>query len=410
MRVLRAFGIAIGALVILAVGLYAPATLLAPLPNATMAERDVTESTDGTPPALPDAGASAIAESAEGPVIARAGESEPVPMAGIAKVVTALVVLDAHPMSADEEGETVPITSRDFLRYNDYRDAGARVVTVYTDDTWSQRAMLQAVLLGSSNNHADTLAAWAFGSVDAYVNEAAKWLAQHELTDTTVVDATGLSPDDVSTASDLSRLAALAMANPVIPTVLEQDVSGIAEVRGVENTTSYMAERNVTGISRSFTTQAGICLLFAATVPVDDTTYTFYGAMVRMPDWDSLDASMSALMDSAEKGVHTGPVLPEGTPVATFTTPWGATADGVIGSSAAVTRWVGASPVVHVTTNGFALATEGDIVATASVSEGASTSDIPVKIDKTVHAPDVLWRLSHPIELIPAFVDQIFGG
>lgn len=409
MRVVRGFGIFVGVLVILAVGLYGPATLLAPLPDATMTVREVDLDTGGSPPALPNEGASAIAESAEASVIAHAGETEAVPMAGIAKVVTALVVLEAKPMEPDGVGETVPITSRDFLRYNNYRDAGARVVTVYTDDTWSQRAVLQAVLLGSSNNHADTLAAWAFGSVDDYVEAATAWLAEQGLDDTAVVDATGLSPDDVSTASDLSRLAALAMANPVIPTVLTDEVSGIAETRGVENTTSYMADRGVTGISRSFTTQAGICLLFAATVRVDDAEYTFYGALVRMPDWDSLDDAMTALMDSAEEGVHTGPALPEDTPVATFTTEWGQKATGVIGSSATTTRWVSGSPNVEVTTEGFALATQGDIVATGTVSHGTSTVQIPVKIDDTINAPDVMWRLGHPFELIPAFFTQLFG-
>ncbi|WP_167131557.1 hypothetical protein [Paramicrobacterium chengjingii] len=410
MRVLRGFGIFVGVLVILAVGLYGPVTLLAPLPDAKMASRSVELDSTGTPPVLPDVGATAITESAKGPVLAQSGETESVPMAGIAKVLLALVVLDAKPMTPDGDGETVPITSRDFLSYNNYQDAGARAVTVYTDDTWSQRAVLQAVLLGSSNNHADTLAAWAFGSVDKYIDEATMWLDEHELDDTAVVDATGLSSDDVSTASDLSRLAALAMANPVIPTVLTHEVSGIAQTRGVENTTSYMADRGVTGISRSFTTQAGICLLFAATVTVDDDEYTFYGAFVRMPDWASLDDSINALMDSAEKGVHTGPVLPRDTPVATFTTQWGEEATGVIGSSATATRWVSGKPTVHVKTDGFAVATQGDIVATATVSEGTSVVEIPVKIDRTIQSPEVLWKLGHPFELIPAFFGQFFAG
>ncbi|WP_166998346.1 hypothetical protein [Paramicrobacterium fandaimingii] len=409
MRVLRGFGIFAGVLVILAVGLYGPVTLLAPLPDADMSVHHVELDSTGTPPALPEVGATAIADSAEGPVLAQSGESEPVPMAGIAKVLMALVVLDAKPMTPEGDGETVPITSRDFLRYNDYQDAGARAVTVYTDDTWSQRAVLQAVLLGSSNNHADTLAAWAFGSVDEYVDAATAWLDDAGLDDTSVVDATGLSADDVSTASDLSRLAALAMANPVIPTVLTQEVSGIAKTRGVENTTAYMADRGVTGISRSFTTQAGICLLFAATVTVDDAEYTFYGALIRMPDWNSLDHAMDALMSSAEKGVHTGPVLPADTPVATFTTPWGEKATGVIGSSATATRWVSGKPSVQVKTDGFALATQGDIVATATVSEGTSVVEIPVKIDSTIQSPDVLWKLGHPFTLIPAFFGQFFG-
>ncbi len=405
----RAIGIAAGTVVILAVGLYGPATLLAPLPHAEMTATKVERDSNGTPPVLPEAGASALTESADGPVMVTAGDSEQLPMAGIAKVLTALVVLDEKPMDADEDGELVPITSEDFLIYNDYRDAGTRVVTVYTDDTWTQRDVLQAMLQGSSNNHADTLAAWAFGSVDEYVASANDWLAEHDLSETSVVDATGLSPDDVSTASDLARLAALAMDNPVIPSILDDPVDGIAEERGVENTTQYMEDRGVTGISRSYTDAAGICLLFAATITVDDASYTFYGSMIRLPDWDSLDSAMSALMDSAEAGVTSGQVLEPGTVVAEFSTPWGEQSQGVIGSSTPSVRWVAAAPKVSVSSDEFSVGAAGDIVGRASVSEGASVTDIPVKLDQSIYAPDVFWRLTHPLELIPLMWDQLLG-
>lgn len=182
MGVARVAGIIAGTAVILGIGLYGPATLLAPLPEATLSEVPLALEDAASPPALPTEGASALTAGAEAEPFATAGDDDALPMAGIAKVVTALVVLDSKPMNADDDGENVPITSADFLMYNDYKDSGARVVTVYTADTWSERAVLQAMLLGSSNNHSDTLAAWAFGSVDEYVTAANAWLAEHGLT------------------------------------------------------------------------------------------------------------------------------------------------------------------------------------------------------------------------------------
>lgn len=331
-------------------------------------------------------------------------------MAGIAKVVTALVVLDEKPMEPEGDGATVPITSADFLMFNDYRDSGARVVTVYTADTWSERAVLQAMLLGSSNNHSDTLAAWAFGSVDDYATAANAWLKGHGLGDTHVADATGLSEDSVSTASDLSRLAALAMANPVIPSVLEQPVRGIAADRGVVNTTAYMTDRGVTGISLSFTSKAGLCLLFAATIPVGEDSYTFYGSMVRMPDWDSLDAAMTALLDSADGGVAAGPLVAPGTTVGHVSTAWGESSDAVAGSSEERVRWVSATPSTTLTAESFSTATQGDVVGTLTASDGGQAVKLPVKLDSSILAPDVFWRLAHPVELIPRFVDMLTGA
>lgn len=97
MRVLRGFGIFVGVLVILAVGLYGPVTLLAPLPDAKMSIRSVELDSAGTPPALPDVGATAVTESAKGPVLAQSGETESVPMAGIAKVLLTLVCSTPNP-------------------------------------------------------------------------------------------------------------------------------------------------------------------------------------------------------------------------------------------------------------------------------------------------------------------------
>ncbi len=67
---------------------------------------------------------------------------------------------------------------------------------------------MRAVLLASSNNHADTLVRWAFGGVEPYVEAANAWLAEQGFTATRVADATGLSGDNVGTAEELARLAA----------------------------------------------------------------------------------------------------------------------------------------------------------------------------------------------------------
>ena len=75
-------------------------------------------------------------------------------------------------------------------------------------EQWTERDVVRAVLLASSNNHADTLVRWAFGGVDPYVEAANAWLAEAGFTATRVDDATGLSGDNVGTAEELARLAA----------------------------------------------------------------------------------------------------------------------------------------------------------------------------------------------------------
>ncbi|MET1052254.1 MAG: hypothetical protein ABWX65_06425 [Mycetocola sp.] len=410
MGVGRGLGILAGAVVILGLGAYGPATLLGPLPAASVTLVDLEKPADAVPPALPETGASAVTDAASTSPLAVAGETAAVPMAAITKTITALVVLDAHPIAADGDGETVPITSADYLAYLDYAKAGTRTVSVFTDDAWTEREMLQALLLGSSNNHADALARWAYGSVDAYVTAANAWLSENGMPDTVVVDATGLSDQSVGTASDLATLSRLALDSAVISSVLQEPVTGLPNRRGVTNTTTYLPESGVIGISRSYTDAAGICLLFAVDVVPEGATESFriYGAFVRQPDWDTLEAGVLALVDSAAAGVSPLPALAEGTPVAEFTTLWGQSAPGVVGLSADRVRWGQSTPTVTVDAEPVTIAGAGTTIGSILVDDGSSRpTTVSLKLGSTLHDPGVFWRLSNPIPVIGALIDSL---
>lgn len=408
MGVARGIGIFAGTVVILGLGIYGPATLLGPLPAASVSQVALAEPEQATPPALPTTGASAVALSPAAP-LATAGAVEALPMASITKTITALVVLDRHPLAEGEPGQTVPITSDDYLSYIDYQRAGTRTVTVYTADAWTEREMLQAMLLGSSNNHADTLARWAFGSVDEYVIAANAWLAERGLTGTVVVDSTGLSDRSVGTAADLARLSALALEEPAIASVLSEPVTGLPSRRGIVNTTTYLAESGVVGISRSYTDAAGICFQFGLDVPVEGTDEPFrvYGAFLGQPDWDTLDAGMTALVASAQAGVSALPVIVEGTPVVTFTSAWGDTAQGIAGLSAETVRWGPVTPEITVDAEPVVTAGAGTKVGTVLVDDGSGAErSVTLTLDTALYDPGVFWRLSHPVVVLGALIDS----
>jgi D-alanyl-D-alanine carboxypeptidase (penicillin-binding protein 5/6) len=406
MGVGRVIGVTAGTLAILAVGLYGPATLLGPLPEARATSLEAPVES-GSAPVLPETGASAVTEGVDSAAMSVAGDTAPVPMAAATKVVTALVALDAHPLAADDEGDVVPITSDDFLSYRDYRAAGARTVTVYTDDAWSERGMLQALLLGSSNNHADTLARWAFGSVEEYLVAARAWLDENGLEGITVADATGLSSESVGTAQDLAAVAALALADPAVSSILASEVTGLPSRRGIENTTTYLPELGITGISRSYTDAAGICLLFRLSVPVGEETYELYGAILRQADWDALEAAVRALTDQASGAVVDAPLIAEGTPLVRFDTEWGESVTASVGASLTSPRWVASTPSIETTLDPLVAAGAGRIVGSAVISAGGRSVTAPLKLDERLQDPGVLWRITHPIPVITAFVEDL---
>src|SRR5699024_5663698 len=148
--------------------------------------------------------------------------------------------------------------------------------------------MLQAMLLGSSNNHADSLADWAYGDIDDYVDAATTWLRAHGLTHTQVADASGLSEHDMTTAADAARLTALAFADPAIAQLIAHPVDHLVDGRPLDNETVFQPALGVTGLSRSFTDAAGVCFVFSATTTVHGSAFTYYGALLRQPDYPTL--------------------------------------------------------------------------------------------------------------------------
>lgn len=410
----------VGTAAILAVGVYGPATLLGPLPEAeTTLLSPPAADANVSPPALPAAGTSAVTAlsvdetgaitplAVPATPIAAAGSTTPLPLASIAKVITALVVLDAKPLEAGEAGPGVTLTTADYQSYLDYTARGARSVTVFQGEVWSEQELLQAMLLGSSNNHADTIARWAFGSVDAYVEAATLWLAAQGFDDTTVVDATGLQERSVGTGTDLAGLAGLAAAHPVISSILASPASALADRRGIDNTTAYLPELGITGISRSYTDAAGVCFLFTAQVVDGDKTFAFAGAFVGEPDYTTLDADLAALMTSATNGVSEQPILHKGDAYVRFDTAWGASSSGTVGLSKTTFAWQAAEPVQPtIEVEPVTTARGGTVVGRITVDGTAGETSSTLKLDRTIPDPGPGWRLLHPVPLITALLES----
>lgn len=409
-RVGRFFGVLAGTVAILAVGVYAPATLLGPLPAADAAPvREISGATDVSAPVLAEEGASAVILAGDTAPFALGGSAEALPMASITKLVTALVVLDAKPLAAGQSGETHTIGAPDYQDYIDYSGGGARSVVVFPKEEWTQLEMLQALILGSSNNHADTLARWAYGSVDDYLVAANAWLAGKGLAGITVADATGLSADSRGTAADVARLAALVQAEPVIAEILANPPSALVNNRGVSNTTAYLAEEGVTGISRSYTDEAGVCLLFTATVPAPEggEALDFSAVLLGAPDYDTLEADVHALLASAEGGAGTVPLIEKGASYGEFTTPWGATASAIAMTAQERLAWAAQDAGLTVELDTLSTATLGTVVGSVTVSTAGGEQHSRLQLDRAITDPGPAWRLLNPVPMIGALLESM---
>ena len=134
------------------------------------------------------------------------------PIASLAKVMTAYVVLRHHPDPA--HGLTLVVDAalvRDTARR---RRLDQSVVAVRAGERLTEAQALQAILLPSANNIAVALGRRQAGSVAAFVREMNATAAGLGMTDTRYTDPSGFANDTVSTASDQVTLLSAAMRIP----------------------------------------------------------------------------------------------------------------------------------------------------------------------------------------------------
>lgn len=154
-----------GALVVLATAFYLPLTLLAPLGPAAASVAPYQAPPVAQPPvSFPGYGASGVGAVGYPGVLASAGSADPLPIASISKIITALVVLEERPLALGEAGPDLTFGDIDEGFYDAQLADGGVVEPVYSGQVMSQRDAMSVMLMESANNYAESLATWAYGS------------------------------------------------------------------------------------------------------------------------------------------------------------------------------------------------------------------------------------------------------
>ncbi|MGW2295481.1 D-alanyl-D-alanine carboxypeptidase [Streptomyces violaceorubidus] len=226
------------------------------------------------------------------------GDQKPVPIASVAKVMTAYVILRDHPLKSGADGPKIKIDQA----AEDQSQAGQEsTVNVSEGDSVSQREALESILIASANNVARLLARWDAGSEKAFVekmNAAAKDL---RMANTTYTDPSGLNNTTVSTAVDQVKLAKEAMKEPAFREVAA--MMSYDDYKGVNhsNWNHLVGHNDVVGIKTGTTTSALGNLVFAAKKEVGGETRTIVGAVVRQPAGGADNTILGAALDSSDQ-------------------------------------------------------------------------------------------------------------
>jgi serine-type D-Ala-D-Ala carboxypeptidase (penicillin-binding protein 5/6) len=192
------------------------------------------------------------------------GATRPVPIASVAKLMTAYVILQDHPLAADGSGPDITVESSEAAAYPSQARDGDSLVPVAAGETLTERQALEALLLPSADNTAWILARWDVGSQAAFVarmNAAARQLG---MTGTSYTDPSGLDPSTTSTAADQVRLGMAAMRVPALAAIVAMPRAVVPVAGVVRNYNTLLGQDGIVGLKTGSMQAAGGCVLLAA--------------------------------------------------------------------------------------------------------------------------------------------------
>jgi D-alanyl-D-alanine carboxypeptidase (penicillin-binding protein 5/6) len=210
----------------------------------------------------PSQGAAAAAVG--GGAIHTSGSSQAVPVASLAKVMTAVVVLHSRTVTPQDPGFTITITAADVFDTEQRKSEGQSVVDVVAGERLTERQALQALLLPSANNIAFALARAVSGSTEGFLDEMNAEAQRLGMTSTRYTDPSGYDAGTVSTARDQLLLARAAMRIDAFAEIVSMSSAVLPQTGVVYNTNGLLGRDGFVGIKTGSDQAAGGCFMFAA--------------------------------------------------------------------------------------------------------------------------------------------------
>ena len=235
-------------------------------------------------------------------------DQHPVPIASVAKVMTAYLVLRTRPAAdrgADEP--TLHVSADDVADTERRRHDGESVIDVQAGETLTEHQALLGLLLPSANNLAVMLARWSEGSVSAFVDEMNRTAARLGMRHTHYTDPSGLDEQTVSTARDQLVLADAAMGNREFADLVSQPEADLPVAGRVHNTDHLLGHDGFVGIKTGSDDAAAGCFVFRTRRVVDGAQLWVTGVVLGQRGHNLITAALTAARQLADRAA---PVVP----------------------------------------------------------------------------------------------------
>lgn len=325
----------------------------------------------------------------DGGLKATYGSDDRVPTASMAKVITALVVLEKGPV---EDNPIITMTESDVELFRQTIANNGSNLYIEVGEQLTIRQMIEALMLPSANNIADSLVRWAFGSQENYRASAEEWLKENNLHSTTIgADASGLDPGTTSSMSDLFEISRLALHNQTLREVMAMESTVFPVVGVVQNTNSLLRDNaGYIGLKTGNSIEAGSCLMFASTHTIDGSESTIIGVLSGQEFGNVFNAAR-ALTQSAVNNL-VGHKIPAGTVVGAYQVPWGGEVEAKTVDNLTGVIWKDENPSIKVTLNDLT-APVYDLESIGAVDFNGETT--AVTLNGVLSTSNLSWRIQN---------------
>jgi D-alanyl-D-alanine carboxypeptidase (penicillin-binding protein 5/6) len=227
---------------------------------------------------------------------------QPVPIASLAKVMTAYLTLKRYPVSGTQEGFTITVTAAQAQAVPQDAAQQQSVVAVQAGEQLTERQLLEALLIPSGNNIAQMLAVQVAGGETRFIadmNAEARTLGMDR---TIYTDPSGFDPGTVSTAADQLRVFQEAMRFPVFRQIVSMPSVTLPVAGTLTNYNPLIAEgyAGKTGSDSA----AGGCLAFFTHVTVGGRRLTAVGVVLGQGEGSHTSVILAAAGEAVKQLVE----------------------------------------------------------------------------------------------------------
>lgn len=322
----------------------------------------------------------------------------PIATASLAKMITVQVVLDKYPLKAGESGPTITMTNDDENRYWWAVNNGGSNARVVAGEQITERQLLEGILLVSANNMADSLAIWAFGSIDGYHQAARQWLNKNNLVNTIVGgDASGFSSETKSTPTDLCKIMLLATKQPALVEILSANTATLPTGEVLQNTNRLLGQNGIFAGKTGYTDEAGRGLMVANHQQIGNVQLTTAAISLSNDSYDAAFDTTNQLVLALANDLQVYSIA-KGEPIGEISSLWGSQTDLSVNHTVVIPYWSDQPPTIKLSINKQITdsLSPNTIIGTLQIG----TNYINVHATSGIEPARLAWRLTTPINPI----------